>query len=190
MPQDAAGAQGPSTLPPPAPLKQSAKAAENFRVPAGVDLRKSAVSLFTFLRELVSLRSTVIRNVSSYDRVMWLDDVPKESESDTIEFRPSNDDEEDWWLQVKKPNFAEPPPLPEGLTGRVDPEQVRDSSLESPGFKESRRKSDVGTGLDSPEYAVVKQEYQRYVTEKWKPWAEEDKRKRRVLRIYTDLFSL
>jgi len=87
MPQDAAGAERPSTLPQPALLKPSAKGPENFRVPAGVDLRKSAVSLFTFLRELVSLRSTVIRNVSSYDRVMWLDDVPKESESDTIEFR-------------------------------------------------------------------------------------------------------
>src|SRR5258705_4788499 len=190
MPQDAAGAERPSTLPQPAPLKPSAKGPENFRVPAGVDLRKSAVSLFTFLRELVSLRSTVIRNVSSYDRVMWLDDVPKESQGDTIEFRPNNDDEEDWWLQVKKPSFAEPPPLPESLTGRVDPEQVRDSSLEGPGFKESRRKTDLGGPAENPEYSALKQEYQRYVNEKWKPWAEEDKRKRRILRIYTDLFSL
>ena len=58
MPQDAAGADRPSNLPPAAPLKQSAQAAQNFRVPAGADLRKSAVSLFTFLRELVSLRSS------------------------------------------------------------------------------------------------------------------------------------
>src|SRR5437660_1368130 len=99
--------------------------------------------------------------------------MPKESESDSVEFRPNNDDEEDWWLQVKKPNFSEPPPLPESLTGRVDPEQVRDSSLESPGFKESRRKTDVGAGVESAEYALVKQEYQRYLNEKWKPWAEE-----------------
>jgi very-short-patch-repair endonuclease len=189
LPQDAAG-EHLSTLPPPAPLKQSARDEKNFRVPASGDLRKSAVSLFTFLRELVSLRTTVVRNVSSYDRVMWLDDVPKDEASGCVEFRPNSDDEEDWWLQVKKPAFSEPPPLPESLTGRVDPEQLRDSSLETPGFKESRRKSDVGGGLESPEYAALKVEYQRYLTEKWRSWAEEDKRKRKVLRIYTDLFSL
>jgi hypothetical protein len=122
--------------------------------------------------------------------VMWLDDVPKESESDSVEFRPNNEDEEDWWLQVKKPTFSEPPPLPESLTARIDPEQLRDSSLEAPGFKESRRKTDVGGGVESAEYAAIKVEFQRYVTEKWKPWAEQDKKKRSVLRIYTDLFSL
>ena len=83
MPQDAAGERA-SALPPPAPLKPAGRDGENFRVPASGDLRKSAVALFTFLRELVSLRTTVVRNVSSYDRVMWLDDVPKDGESDCI----------------------------------------------------------------------------------------------------------
>src|ERR1041385_2678747 len=50
-------------------------------------------------------------------------------------------------------------------------------------------RSDVGGGVESPEYAGIKQEFQRYINEKWKPWAEEDKKKRKVLRIYTDLFS-
>src|SRR5207237_7794982 len=159
MPQDAAGERA-STLPPSAPLKPSGRDGENFRVPASGDLRKSAVALFTFLRELVSLRTTVVRNVSSYDRVMWMNDVPTDEESGCVEFRPNNDDEDDWWLQVKKPSFSEPPPLPEPLAARVDPEQLRDSSLEAPGFKESRRKTDVGGGIESPEYAAIKTEFQ------------------------------
>ena len=81
MPQDAAG-QRASTLPAAAPMKGAARDGENFRVPASGDLRKGAVALFTFLRELVSLRTTVVRNLTSYDRVMWLDDVPKDGESD------------------------------------------------------------------------------------------------------------
>ncbi|HEV8606820.1 MAG TPA: AAA domain-containing protein [Tepidisphaeraceae bacterium] len=159
-------------------------------MPAGQDLRKSAVALFTFLRELVSLRTTVVRNVQSYDRVLWIDEVPKESECDCVEFRPGNDDsEEDWWLQVRKPTFSDPPQLPEQLLGKVDAEQLRDSSLEAPPFKEARRKTDPAA-VENPDQAALRQEYQRYVSEKWKLWAEEDKRKRRVLRIYTDLFSL
>lgn len=178
-------------------MKQSASAKQAYTVPAGQDLRKSAVALFTFLRELVSLRTTVVRNCTSYDRVLWIDEVPKESECDCVEFRPNKDDEEDWWLQVRKPTFSEPPPLPEELVSRVDAETLRDSSLEAPAFKEARRKGDkalLAQGLQimdgDPGDSALRQQFQRYVSESWLPWAEDDRRKRKVLRVYTDLFSL
>ena len=71
-PQSSKGASAPTLPPvvsPPAALV----------TPGGTDhtaLRKRAVDLFTFLRELVSLRTTVVRNCESYDRVLWIDEVP------------------------------------------------------------------------------------------------------------------
>src|SRR5881394_2549625 len=38
--------------------------------------------------------------------------------------------------------------------------------------------------------SALKQQFQKYVADNWHPWAEDDRRKRKVLRVYTDLFSL
>jgi very-short-patch-repair endonuclease len=210
------------------------------RPPANEDqgsmLRRRAVNLFTFLREMVSLRSTVVRNCESYDRVLWLDQVPREAECDCVAFHNAKGDEEaeEWWLRVRKPVFSEPPQLPPKLVRWVNPEHLKDSSLEAPplSFEKSRkapvkpfdvRPPEPGTPqpksathnviqqfadlaedeLDaapepqtptktptSEDQAELRNELQRYLNEKWKPWAQEDRRKRRVLGIYTDLFSL
>src|SRR5581483_10941923 len=97
-------------------------------------LGKRAVDLFTFLRELVSLRTTVVRNCENYDRVLWLDQVPREPECECVAFRPIKDeeDQEDWWLRVRKPNFVEPPALSSELIRWIDIAQLRDSSLAMP----------------------------------------------------------
>src|SRR5207302_8142969 len=73
-------------------------------------LRKRAVDLFTFLRELVSLRSTVVRNCESYDRVLWIEQVPREPECDCVAFRAAApEDGDEWWIRVRKPTFSDPP---------------------------------------------------------------------------------
>ena len=170
-------------------------------------MRKRAVALFTFLRELVSLRTTVVRNCESYDRVLWIDEVPREAECDCIAFRaPRGDEAEEWWLQVRKPVFSEPPAAPDGLADWLGPEDLADSSAEAPRLLEKIEvphphdprqgiPGDDDGGVVLPavkleDHPEVRQEWERYVAGKWRPWAEEDRRKRRVLAIYTDLFSL
>src|SRR5688572_24946966 len=153
-------------------------------------LRKRAVDLFTFLRELVSLRTTVVRNCESYDRVLWIDDVPREAECDCVVWtsptvlKAGASDGDEWWLRVRKPTFATPPVPPEGLAAWGDLQQVGDSSLESP------KPRAEASGVKLAEHPDVAQEWERYVTQMWRPWADEDRRKRRVLKVYTDLFSL
>src|SRR3954465_4830635 len=92
VPADGAHKDRMENLPQPAPMKQSASAKQAFTVPAGQDLRKSAVALFTFLRELVSLRTTVVRNCTSYDRVLWIDEVPRDPECDSVVWKARKDD--------------------------------------------------------------------------------------------------
>ena len=185
-------------------------AAPQPKVPASRDqagLRKRAVDLFTFLRELVSLRTTVVRNCESYDRVLWIDQVPREPECDCVAFRPpKEDDSEDWWLRVRKPIFSDPPQLPPELADWVSAEKLGDSTLEAPPLLKKievpngAAKEHAAEGAAAPahltaivrseEHPQIRAEWDRYVAEKWRPWANEDRRKRQILRIYTDLFSL
>ena len=168
------------------------------------ELRKRAVNLFTFLRELVSLRTTVVRNCASYDRMLWISEVPTEDECECIAFKaPKEDEADDWWLKVKKPVFADPPELPDELSKLVDAGKLADSSAEPaspfPGSVEGAagpaNPSAPGVSGAKPAnigdaQSELKAAWWKYLSEKWRPWASEDRRKRGVLRIYTDLFSL
>ena len=171
------------------------------------ELRKRAVNLFTFLRELVSLRTTVTRSCDSYDRALWIDQVPREAECDCVAFRPAKEDDPDEsWLQVRKPTFSDPPVLPPELIDWVNEDQLRNSTLDAPRLldeidvahapapqgqgQDEAAASQVAAIVHSADHPQLRAEWERYVAEKWRPWAEEDRRKRRVLRVYTELFSL
>jgi very-short-patch-repair endonuclease len=172
-----------ATAPPAPPAAAPAQAGSGQAV-----LQKRAIDLFTFLRELVSLRTTVVRNCESYDRVLWIDEVPREAECDCVVWSAPAitraSDADDWWLRVRKPSFAPPPVPPEGLAAWADEQHLGDSSQESP------RPCDEANGLKLIDHPAVREEWDRYVAQAWRAWADEDRRKRRVLRIYTDLFSL
>ncbi|HEY7090541.1 MAG TPA: AAA domain-containing protein, partial [Tepidisphaeraceae bacterium] len=160
-------------------------------------LRQRAVDLFTFLRELVSLRTTVVRNCQSYDRVLWIDEVPREEECDSVVWKPRPAHEtEEWWLRVRKPAFSSPPTPPANLTAWTDDLQLADSNLEAPRPLDEI-KALTTTGAETTpatiklaDHPEIRDAWDRFVAEAWRPWAQDDRRKRRVLRIYTDLFSL
>ena len=84
QPRSTPPAAEPHSAPPPAPPAPPTRPNQDQS-----ELRKRAVNLFTFLRELVSLRTTVVRSCESYDRVLWIDQVPREGECDCIAFRPA-----------------------------------------------------------------------------------------------------
>ena len=46
-------------------------------------VRLQATNLFRYLAELMQLRSPLIRDVSQYENVLWLADIPREPECTT-----------------------------------------------------------------------------------------------------------
>jgi hypothetical protein len=42
------------------------------------EIRKKAVRLFTYLKDLTRLRTAMVRDLSAYEGVLWFDDVPRE----------------------------------------------------------------------------------------------------------------
>ncbi len=56
-----------------------------------------------FLSEFVQLRTKIVRNLSSYEEVLWLSDVPDEAECFCLAWDPHGDTEEERpWIEVKK----------------------------------------------------------------------------------------
>ena len=55
----------------------------------GTDLHQRAIDLFTFLREVVALRSKIVRGLDSYEQVIWLANIPREPECHCVAWEGS-----------------------------------------------------------------------------------------------------
>ena len=213
----AGGVHDPIVSPPPGLVSPAAAAAVGRRGSGRrtgrdqMELRKRAVDLFTFLRELVSLRTTVVRNCDSYDRVLWLNEVPRDPECDCVAFGGPRKDEERLVAPGPQARLHRAATAPARTAPVGRPRQARRLVGRcAPALGRNRRAArqlpaqlpSAGTGGGDDEAggrtAVVRladprkicAEWDRYIDEQWRPWAAEDRRMRGVLRIYTDLFSL
>ena len=176
------------------------------------DLKGRAVRLFTFLREVIKLRTKMVRTLDAYERVIWIDEIPREPECQCIAWAEPTEDEVDGvWLEVKKPRLQPSPKLPEELIPWVNLDEIRDSSKEPEIYErilvEEDREDEIEDmeesieradheGNEGPRFIDLKdrpeieEAWLRHLIEKWEPWAKVDRRKQRVQRVYTDLFTL
>jgi hypothetical protein len=65
------------------------------------EIRKKAGRLFTYLKDLTRLPTAMARNLSSYEAVLWFDDVPREQDCFVVA-QNSQRDETEVWLEVEK----------------------------------------------------------------------------------------
>lgn len=166
-------------------------------------VRNQAIRLFTFLRELVALQSKTVRTIDQYEKVLWFNNVPRESGCHCIAWgQVEGDEESEVWIEIRKPRLKSPPVVPEVLKPWLDHRVVEDSSKEIPVLRDRiivNAPAEVGEDgsveprtvfselAESPE---IRSLWERYVEEKWKPWAGEDRRLQAVQRVYTELFSI
>lgn len=159
-------------------------------------LRARCTSLFRFLRDVTTLRSTCHRSVDEYDRVLWLADVPDEPECDSIATRsPTTDDAEEpdeLWLAIDKPALRPPPEPPAALDPWLGEGSLDDPHLDQPVLRERIRvvDGDVVTELELDREPQVQTSFRYYLRERWLPWALEHRRLHRVQRIYSELFAM
>lgn len=181
-------------------------------MPVGKDsedqLLARAISLFTFLREVVSLRAKVVRDLDSYEKVIWFSDVPEEPECQCVAWPTSDPETASHWLEVKKPRLHQPPAPPEFVRPWIDETRLRDSSTEPHLYERILADAEAPDAVDEHDSELNVEDYhgpafieiqdcpdvqagwQKYLDEKWRPWADIDRRKQKVHRFYTDLFTL
>jgi hypothetical protein len=169
-------------------------------LPSGdVELRERVVRLFTYLRELAALRLRTVRTIEQYESVLWLSDIPNETGCFCIAWNPTNEEEQnDYWIEIKNPHLKPAPKPTKELQPWVDPYELEDSSKDAPNLRdkiaitsydetEDGEKTEILTLQDFPE---IKEQWARYVQEKWKPWAEIHRQQKKILKVYTDLFAI
>lgn len=170
--------------------------------------RDRAVRLFTYLKELTELRSRTIRTLDSYERVIWLADLPRYPRCYSASwFDEPIDDREDVWVEVGKPALLQDVPNPPALLiPWLVEEQIADSSLDFPPLQDSIEQIDqeVDSAAErepnveqAPDTRVlladrleIQQLWARYIDEEWIAWAVDDRQRRSMQAVYADLFAL
>lgn len=162
--------------------------------------RDRAIRVFRFLTELAELRTNKVRDIDQYDRVIWLQDIPKEDGCYCIAWPEADGSSGEVWLEVSKPSLPDPPDIPVLLRPWLNTEDVRNSELDLPTLREeivvrpdpALENSAQGAELhvqrleDNPD---VERAWEDWVDRSWWPWAQTDRPLQAVRRVYQRLFA-
>jgi len=175
-------------------------------VNSGNLIRKRAISLFTYLRELAKLKTKVTRDFSAYDEVVWFHDVPDYKGCFSILSSQETDKTQDGiWLEVKK--MAEPkrPSIPVSCLKWVDDNYKSDPLIEPQlRYEISTTNPDQDSGLNAnqndttstgrferlADHPEISTEWQNYMRDSWLPWSEVYQNWKAADRLYFNLFSI
>jgi len=155
-------------------------------------IRDRAIRLFTFLKELALLRTKVTRDLSAYEHVVWFHEVP-EYKGCFSRLSPESDETQDAvWLEIQRPKEPQKPPIPSSCLKWLDDSSEADPLVE-PRLRDkvpsqNTLSSDQFERLaDHPE---ILEDWQRYIQDKWLPWAEVYKTWKAANDLYLQLFAI
>ena len=168
--------------------------------PLGSTVRDRATRLFSYLRDLAQLRSKTIRDLSSYEHVLWFADIPKEPECFSQAWGVTRENREEIWLEIKKPKEPLLPTLPEKVRPWISDTALIDltkdepqllSRIPEPQLPEATvNNSQEPNFINIADHPDVLETWTAYLEQKWKPWAAEHRRFTRVQKVYSKLFSI
>lgn len=160
-----------------------------------------AINLFSYLRDFVSLRGEPILSFEQYEKVIWLEDIPRGTHCTSLYKAGLDQTAPDCWIELSRPDFKDVPRAPSKLAPWLHPEDLQNSNLNElrlleriPAFSKNGSKLKKGA---APLYLQLKDFFhmlkpllQEYLENKWRIWAIEDRKLRRVSSIYSHFFSL
>lgn len=172
-------------------------------------IKDKAGRLLTYLTELERIKSKVVRSVDDYQNVLWLSDIPVDSEYCFTQAWGKNEEyDNDTWIEIRKYKepFLEGIPticrqwvnwktlkntedIPELLESIVVQEEVENPDAD-PEDLESEEFITINKTIYLKDYPEVSEEWEQFVESKWMPWAELHQKWQSVQRVYAKLFSI
>ena len=164
---------------------------------------EKTVRLVDYLLRLATLRTRLVRDIAEYEQALWVSSIPHEWGCFTQAWGRDEEHASDEWLEVQIRREPELPAVPvqckewvnlATLRNKDDlPEPLPEITLQIPN-------PDWRDGSDQPEsiprterledHPEVQRVWDRYVEEKWLPWAEEHNAWEKVHRVYSALFAI
>ncbi len=161
-----------------------------------------AIRLVEYLMRLASLRTKIVRELSEDSQVLWIHKIPREKGCFTQAWG-ANEEYDDIWLEVQTFREPELPSSPEICLHWINNNTIKDTKdlpvlletiieqIKNPGWKEG---SDQPQHINQTTYLEnchrVREEWNKYVEQKWLPWAEQHKKWEEVHEVYSTLFAI
>ncbi|HLB74387.1 MAG TPA: AAA domain-containing protein, partial [Sedimentisphaerales bacterium] len=162
-----------------------------------------AIRLVEYLTRLASLRTKTVRELTEDSQVLWIHKIPQEKGCFTQAWGPDEEYDQDVWIEVQTFREPELPNPPEICRRWVNNSTIRDTKdlpalLET--ITEQVKNAGWKEGSDQPQYINqtiylenchrVREEWNKYVEERWLSWAEHHKRWEEVHEVYSTLFAI
>lgn len=163
--------------------------------------RDRALRLIRYLQELAALRASIIRDVETYENVIWLHEIPREKGCFTQAWGPNEEIGGDVWVEVQKANEPALPRIPEVCEPWANRETITNTDGRPELFSSitvPAEVQDVEAGPPQPayeerklaDYPDIQQAWDQYIEQKWLPWAELHRRWALVQKVYAKLFAI
>lgn len=167
--------------------------------------RDRALRLIKYLQALASLRTKIVRDIQSYENILWLHEIPHEKGCVTQAWGNSEEIGPDIWVEVQKTNEPLLPKIPEACEQWVKKEALNEALRDTNNLPtllstiavqvEVQGQEEDPSQLSYEErkleeYPEIQQEWNQYLEEQWLPWAELYRRWQAVQEVYTSLFAI
>ena len=171
------------------------------------DIKQNAEKLFRFLKAFNELKIKPKLDVSSFEKILWFYEIPKEKECISIIHKINsekfNKDSEnfDKWIEIKKPKKKLSPKPPEEIKPWLK-NDISDKYAEQPqlfsyiirdlpkNFKETKNGKEQTDRILLEDCPEIKKIFENYLNQKWIPWAQEAKRLESVSWVYDSLYEI
>ncbi len=165
--------------------------------------RDKAIRLLDYLLKVAALRSTPIRDVEQYEKVLWLSKVPRDRGCYTQAWGDDQGKGRDEWLEVQNRREPSLPPIPSCCSGWVDESALSSKDQEPrllsqikrelphPQWREDSDLPETIVQIQSlDEHPEVKQAWQRYLSTHWRSWKQEHNAWQALHQVYSTLFAI
>ena len=159
--------------------------------------------LLKYLLEVMKLRSAVIYDLTSYEAVLWISDIPKEKGCSTTLWSASPNNETDICIEIEKQEEPAMPAVPASCENWINSTELQDKTTvpelmpkiiqEQPNpnwTEDSDEEQTVYKTLYLGEHAKIQEDWERYVEGSWKEWREKHNRWEAGFKIYSMLFKI
>lgn len=159
--------------------------------------------LVDYLLRLATLRTKPIRDISDYERILWVSTIPRQWECFTQAWGRDEEHEPDEWLEVQNRREPELPVVPAqckdwvslpSLRNKNDlPELLPEITRQIPNrdwVEESDQPETIPHAERLENHPEIQQAWDRYVNDKWLPWTEEHNAWEKVHKVYSSLFAI
>jgi len=161
------------------------------------------IRLLDYLTRLASLRAKIVRDLGEYFQILWIHEIPREKGCFAQAWGPDEEYDQDVWVEVQTSHEPELPISPEICCDWIDRNTIRNTKdlpdllstitiqVKNPEWKEgSDQPQIINQTVSLDDHPEVAEAWEKYVEQKWLPWAEQHNKWEKIHRVYSTLFAI